>query len=70
MVIGFDKGGIGLNFPVEFWINDGLMVIFFLLVGLEMRELYVGELSEVKNAMLPVFAAAGGMLIPALLGFF
>ncbi len=70
MVIGFDKGGIGLNFPVEFWINDGLMVIFFLLVGLEIeRELYVGELSEVKNAMLPVFAAAGGMLIPALLHF-
>ena len=70
MVIGFDKGGIGLNFSVEFWINDGLMVIFFLLVGLEIeRELYVGELSEVKNAMLPVFAAAGGMLIPALLHF-
>lgn len=69
-VIGFDKDGIGLNFSVEFWINDGLMVIFFLLVGLEIeRELYVGELSEIKNAMLPVFAAAGGMLIPALLHF-
>ncbi len=69
-VIGFNFGSIDLNYSVEFWINDGLMVIFFLLVGLEIeRELYVGELSELKNAMLPVFAAAGGMLVPALLHF-
>ncbi|MES2515467.1 MAG: Na+/H+ antiporter NhaA [Bacteroidota bacterium] len=47
-------------------INDGLMAIFFLLIGLELeREVYTGELSSVKNASLPIFAAFGGMLIPA-----
>lgn len=48
------------------WINDGLMAIFFLLIGLELeREIYIGELSDIKNAMLPVFAALGGVLVPA-----
>jgi NhaA family Na+:H+ antiporter len=48
------------------WINDGLMAIFFLLIGLELeREIYVGELSAPKNALLPFFAAAGGMAAPA-----
>ena len=48
------------------WINDGLMAIFFLLIGLELeREVYHGELSSIKNAALPVIAALGGMLIPA-----
>lgn len=48
------------------WINDGLMAIFFLLVGLELiQEIYEGELSNVKRAMLPISAALGGMLIPA-----
>jgi Na+:H+ antiporter, NhaA family len=48
------------------WINDGLMTIFFLLIGLELeREIYQGELSDFKNAALPVFAAMGGMLLPA-----
>jgi len=48
------------------WINDGLMTIFFLLIGLELeREIYQGELSDLKNASLPVFAALGGMLVPA-----
>ncbi|MBK6700459.1 MAG: Na+/H+ antiporter NhaA [Saprospiraceae bacterium] len=48
------------------WINDGLMTIFFLLIGLELeREIYVGELSSLKNASLPIFAALGGMLVPA-----
>ncbi len=48
------------------WINDGLMTIFFLLIGLELeREIYVGELSKIKNAALPIFGALGGMLIPA-----
>ncbi|GAB4486852.1 MAG: Na+/H+ antiporter NhaA [Saprospiraceae bacterium] len=51
---------------IEFWINDGLMAIFFLLVGLEIeRELYLGELSERRNAILPLAAALGGMLLPA-----
>ena len=48
------------------WINDGLMTIFFLLIGLELkREIYRGELSEIKNASLPIFGALGGMLVPA-----
>jgi Na+:H+ antiporter, NhaA family len=56
---------------LEFWINDGLMTVFFLLVGLEIeRELYIGELSGAKKAMLPVMAAVGGMLVPALIHFF
>lgn len=55
---------------IEHWINDGLMVIFFLLIGLELeRELYNGELSNFKNALLPIFAAAGGVLIPAAIHF-
>jgi NhaA family Na+:H+ antiporter len=56
----------GLEYPVSIWINDGLMAVFFLLVGLEIkRELVEGELSSFKNASLPIFAAVGGMLIPA-----
>jgi NhaA family Na+:H+ antiporter len=48
------------------WINDGLMTIFFLLIGLELeREIYKGELSSIKNASLPIFAALGGLLVPA-----
>jgi len=59
-----------LNLTVEHWINDGLMAVFFLLVGLEIeRELYIGELSDVKNALLPIFAAVGGMIFPALIHF-
>lgn len=50
------------------WINDGLMVIFFLLIGLELeREIYIGELSTIKNASLPLVAALGGMVVPALI---
>jgi NhaA family Na+:H+ antiporter len=51
---------------VVHWINDGLMTIFFLLIGLELeREIYQGELSDIKNAALPLFGALGGMLVPA-----
>lgn len=51
---------------LEYWINDGLMTIFFLLIGLELeREIYQGELSNIKDALLPIFAAIGGMLVPA-----
>ena len=64
--VGFDNGVIHLNHSVEHWVNDALMAIFFLLIGLEVeREIYAGELSDLKNAMLPIFAAIGGMLIPA-----
>lgn len=53
---------------ITHWINDGLMTIFFLLIGLELeREIYHGELSSIKNASLPIIAAFGGMLIPAAL---
>ncbi|MBP6513004.1 MAG: Na+/H+ antiporter NhaA [Bacteroidia bacterium] len=51
---------------VEHWINDGLMSIFFLLIGLELeREIYQGELSNIKDALLPIFGALGGMFVPA-----
>ena len=51
---------------IEHWINDGLMTIFFLLIGLELeREIYKGELSNIKDALLPIFGAIGGILIPA-----
>lgn len=52
--------------PLDHWVNDGLMAIFFLLIGLELeREIYIGELSSLKNALLPVVGALGGMLVPA-----
>ncbi len=55
---------------IEHWVNDGLMAIFFLLIGLELeRELYIGELSDFKNALLPIFAAIGGLGLPALIHF-
>lgn len=51
---------------VEHWINDGLMTIFFLLIGLELeREIYIGELSKLKDALLPIFGALGGIILPA-----
>lgn len=55
---------------IEHWVNDALMAIFFLLIGLELeRELYNGELSNIKNALLPIFAALGGIAVPALIHF-
>ena len=67
---GFTIGSFTINLSLEHWINDGLMAIFFLLIGLEIeRELYVGELSSIKNAALPIVAAIGGMAVPALIHF-
>jgi NhaA family Na+:H+ antiporter len=55
---------------IEHWVNDALMAIFFLLIGLELkRELYNGELSSFKNALLPIVAAVGGVCLPALIHF-
>lgn len=62
--------GIALKHSIVEWVNDGLMTVFFLLVGLEIeRELYKGELSDVKNALLPMVAAFGGMVVPALIHY-
>ena len=56
---------------LEHWVNDGLMAIFFLMIGLELeRELYSGELSSVKKALLPAIAATGGVIVPALIHLF
>lgn len=66
--IGFSLSNFDLHYSIEHWINDGLMTIFFLLVGLEIeRELYGGELHPIKNAILPIFGAIGGMVFPALI---
>lgn len=55
---------------VEHWVNDGLMAIFFLMIGLELeRELVNGELADFKKALLPIFAALGGMIFPALIHY-
>ncbi len=62
-------GEYGLSKSVLYWINDGLMAVFFLVIGLEVkREILVGELASVRKASLPVLAAVGGMLVPA--GFY
>jgi NhaA family Na+:H+ antiporter len=62
---------IDLKYSLQHWINDGLMTIFFLLVGLEIeREIYKGELADFRNALLPIAAAIGGMLFPAAIHFY
>lgn len=64
--LGFENESIQLNYSIAAWINDGLMAIFFLLVGLEIkRELVEGELSSPRQAALPILAAIGGAIIPA-----
>lgn len=68
--LGFWQQYIG-GLSVEHWVNDALMAIFFLLIGLELeRQLYNGELSTFRHALLPIFAAIGGLAVPALIHFF
>lgn len=66
IVVGFND--FKLNMSLLHWINDGLMVVFFFVVGMEIkRELTIGELKSVKKSILPISAAFGGMLVPALI---
>ena len=67
--LSFWKTNVG-GLTISYWVNDGLMAVFFLLIGLELkRELYKGELSDLRNALLPIFAAFGGIALPALIHF-
>ncbi len=69
--IGFEVGSFSVNKPLLLWINDGLMSIFFFVIGLELkREMVAGELSRPKDAVLPMVAGLGGMLVPALIFFY
>jgi Na+:H+ antiporter, NhaA family len=64
--IGLKLGSLSFERDLQFWINDGLMTVFFFVVGLEIRrEIHRGALSEVRRAALPLAAAVGGMLVPA-----
>ena len=65
--LSFAYGPVGLSKPLLLWINDGLMAVFFLLVGLEIkREVVEGELSRLSQMALPIAGALGGMIVPGL----
>jgi NhaA family Na+:H+ antiporter len=65
--LGFEAGSFSLKKPLLLWVNDGLMAIFFFMIGLEIkRELMIGELNSPSKAALPLVAALGGMLVPVI----
>jgi Na+/H+ antiporter NhaA len=66
--VNISIGNWGVNMSLHHWVNDGLMALFFFVVGLELkREIMVGELSDMRQAALPIIAAIGGMIVPALI---
>ncbi len=68
--IGLSSASFGLSKPLILWINDGLMAVFFFLIGLEIkREFLIGELNSIKKVSFPILGALGGMLIPVLFFF-
>ena len=67
-LVSFNIGDWTLEMTLHHWINDGLMALFFFVVGLELkREMLVGELANPRNAVMPIAAAVGGMVVPALI---
>jgi NhaA family Na+:H+ antiporter len=66
--VSISFGDYSINKPIVLWINDGLMAVFFFLIGLEIkREVLIGELSSVRKATLPIIAAIGGIIMPAII---
>src|SRR4051812_22656868 len=66
--VAFRLGPYSLDYSLHHWINDGLMAVFFFMVGLEIkREVLVGELASARRAALPIAGALGGMVVPALI---
>ncbi|MDP3087973.1 MAG: Na+/H+ antiporter NhaA [Methylotenera sp.] len=66
--VNISIGNWAINMSLHHWVNDGLMALFFFVVGLELkREIMVGELSDIRQAALPIIAAIGGMVVPALI---
>lgn len=66
--VGIKLGDFSFEKPLHFWVNDALMTVFFFVVGLEIRrEIHSGELSQLKRALLPIAAAVGGMIAPAVI---